>query len=235
MRSGGHRARRHPGEAGPHGGGRRQAQGGVPAPADGFGGYRIVGFGFDRDKFTEAGVQEAGALAAVTSGDNSNISRPASPARRSRSSGSSPASTTPAGPRSTSASASPPSRPCRGRPTRSCAGSSPGRTRPTGPTAADGCRWSSGPPGDWAGRPLAELSEPGRFLVVAVTRLGAARVVERDSIGQEGDVLHLVVDVTLLDAPGPAQRRRRSRHDERMRSGHEVRSLERPRAAERRA
>ena len=39
----------------------------------GFGGYRIVGFGFDRDTLTEAGVQDAGALAAVTSGDNSNI------------------------------------------------------------------------------------------------------------------------------------------------------------------
>src|SRR2546426_845572 len=39
----------------------------------GFGGYRIVGFGFDRDTLEEAGVRDAGAFAAVTSGDNSNI------------------------------------------------------------------------------------------------------------------------------------------------------------------
>jgi trk system potassium uptake protein TrkA len=39
----------------------------------GFGGYRVVGFGFDRDTLSEAGIADAGALAAVTSGDNSNI------------------------------------------------------------------------------------------------------------------------------------------------------------------
>ena len=39
----------------------------------GFGGQKIVGFGFDRDTLIEAGIEEAGALAAVTSGDNSNI------------------------------------------------------------------------------------------------------------------------------------------------------------------
>ena len=38
-----------------------------------FGGKRIVGFGFDRDRLSEAGIDEANALAAVTSGDNSNI------------------------------------------------------------------------------------------------------------------------------------------------------------------
>ena len=36
-------------------------------------GEKVVGFGFDRDDLTRAGVQQAGALAAVTSGDNSNI------------------------------------------------------------------------------------------------------------------------------------------------------------------
>jgi trk system potassium uptake protein TrkA len=36
-------------------------------------GETIVGFGFDRDDLTRAGVQRAAALAAVTSGDNSNI------------------------------------------------------------------------------------------------------------------------------------------------------------------
>jgi len=36
-------------------------------------GTRVVGFGFDRDHLAQAGVDTAGALAAVTSGDNTNI------------------------------------------------------------------------------------------------------------------------------------------------------------------
>lgn len=36
-------------------------------------GRQVVGFGFDRDHLEEAGAKEAGALAAVTSGDNSNV------------------------------------------------------------------------------------------------------------------------------------------------------------------
>jgi trk system potassium uptake protein TrkA len=40
---------------------------------DGFSGRTIVGVGFDRDHLRAAGIEEAGALAAVTSGDNSNI------------------------------------------------------------------------------------------------------------------------------------------------------------------
>ena len=41
-------------------------------PAD-WPGQKIVGFGFDRDHLEEAGVLRASAFAAVTSGDNSNI------------------------------------------------------------------------------------------------------------------------------------------------------------------
>ena len=41
-------------------------------PAD-FKGRKIVGLGFDRDRLAEAGIDEAGGVAAVTSGDNSNI------------------------------------------------------------------------------------------------------------------------------------------------------------------
>jgi trk system potassium uptake protein TrkA len=40
---------------------------------EGFAGRKIVGVGFDRDLLREAGIEEAGALAAVTNGDNSNI------------------------------------------------------------------------------------------------------------------------------------------------------------------
>ncbi|WP_027752576.1 NAD-binding protein [Streptomyces synnematoformans] len=39
----------------------------------GFGGRRITGIGFDQDTLKDAGIEEAGAFAAVSSGDNSNI------------------------------------------------------------------------------------------------------------------------------------------------------------------
>lgn len=38
-----------------------------------FEGRRVTGMGFDRDTLREAGIEEAGAFAAVSSGDNSNI------------------------------------------------------------------------------------------------------------------------------------------------------------------
>jgi trk system potassium uptake protein len=38
-----------------------------------FNGRRVTGIGFDRDTLREAGIEEAGAFAAVSSGDNSNI------------------------------------------------------------------------------------------------------------------------------------------------------------------
>src|SRR5947207_10589881 len=38
-----------------------------------FTGRAVLGFGFDRDHLEQAGIREAEALAAVTSGDNSNI------------------------------------------------------------------------------------------------------------------------------------------------------------------
>ncbi|GAA4105883.1 MULTISPECIES: potassium channel family protein [Actinomadura] len=39
----------------------------------GFKGRRITGFGFDRDVIAEAGIEQASAFVAVSSGDNSNI------------------------------------------------------------------------------------------------------------------------------------------------------------------
>ena len=38
-----------------------------------WGGHTVVGFGFDRDDLFQAGIEEASAVAAVTSGDNTNI------------------------------------------------------------------------------------------------------------------------------------------------------------------
>jgi trk system potassium uptake protein TrkA len=40
---------------------------------DGFSGQTVVGVGFDRDRLTQAGIEKAEAVAAVTNGDNSNI------------------------------------------------------------------------------------------------------------------------------------------------------------------
>ena len=40
---------------------------------DSFTGRSIAGIGFDRDRLIDAGIEEAGALASVTNGDNSNI------------------------------------------------------------------------------------------------------------------------------------------------------------------
>jgi trk system potassium uptake protein TrkA len=39
----------------------------------GFKGAKVTGVGFDRDVLTEAGIERAGAFAAVSSGDNSNV------------------------------------------------------------------------------------------------------------------------------------------------------------------
>ena len=41
--------------------------------SDDWGGRPVVGYGFDRDHLETAGIKQADALAAVTSGDNSNI------------------------------------------------------------------------------------------------------------------------------------------------------------------
>jgi trk system potassium uptake protein TrkA len=45
----------------------------------------------------------------------------------------------------------------------------------------------------WAGRKLSLLSEPGRIRIALVTRLGEARLDVEDMVGQEGDVLYAMV------------------------------------------
>jgi trk system potassium uptake protein TrkA len=54
-------------------------------------------------------------------------------------------------------------------------------------------------PDAWAGRPLSELEEPGQLNLVAVTRSGVPRLDARELVGQAGDVLHLAV---MHDARG---------------------------------
>ena len=48
-------------------------------------------------------------------------------------------------------------------------------------------------PDAWAGRPLSELEEHGKVSLVAVTRSGVPRLDARELVGQEGDVLHLAI------------------------------------------
>jgi trk system potassium uptake protein TrkA len=55
-------------------------------------------------------------------------------------------------------------------------------------------------PTNWAGRLLWNLSEPGRFNLSAVTRLGEARVIDTTTVGQEGDVLHFITNLDSLDS-----------------------------------
>lgn len=167
-----------------------------------FGGKRVEGVGFDRDVLEEAGVSEAGAFAAVSSGDNSNIvaariakeyydieqvvARIADPRRAEL-------------------------------------------YERLGITTVAAVRWqarrialrllgqpdeqwsdSGGDvvlielslPASWAGRPLGELEVPGSIRLAAVRRAGQGRVADPSSLAQEGDVAVVCVasgDRTLVD------------------------------------
>src|SRR5262249_47975877 len=55
-------------------------------------------------------------------------------------------------------------------------------------------------PAAWGGKKLSGLNEPGAFWLTAVARFGSAQIVDTNVVGQEGDVLHFVADVSALDA-----------------------------------
>ena len=86
-------------------------------------------------------------------------------------------------------------------------------------------------PERWAGKRLADLSVPGEVTVVAVTRAGVARLDFGDLVGQDGDVLHLMVSDTALERlrrparghprrrPAQGGQRHRRRHGRRRRDG----------------
>jgi len=157
-------------------------------------GPRIVGSGFDRDDLEKAGALEADALAAVTSGDNTNILT----VRIARENYKIP---------NVVARIYDPRRAeiyqRLGIPTVATVTWTIDQVRRRLLPDEDVGDWSdpSGRltlldrslPDTWAGRALAELEEPGRLSVVAVTRAGVPRLDARDLVGQEGDVLHLAV------------------------------------------
>lgn len=166
----------------------------------GFGGYRLVGFGFDRDTLEAAGVRDAGAVAAVTSGDNSNIMA----ARVARETFEV---------EHVVARIYDPRRAViyqrLGIPTvATVAWTTDQVLRRLLPTSsvADWTDSAGGVglvernlPTVWAGKKLADLDEPGVFSLAAITRLGTAQVIRPDLVGQEGDVLHLMTNLASLD------------------------------------
>src|SRR5437016_7961583 len=167
----------------------------------GYAGQRVVGFGFDRDNLEEAGIDRAGALAAVTNGDNSNILT----ARIARET---------FGIERVVARIYDPRRALiyqrLGIPkvaTVSWTTDQVLRRLMPGAVKADWsdpsgkiCVVERGLPLAWAGKKLAGLNEPGRFWLTAVTRLGTARIVATDVVGQEGDVLTFTAATDALDA-----------------------------------
>jgi trk system potassium uptake protein TrkA len=168
-------------------------------PAD-FSGRTVIGFGFDRDHLAEAGIDEAGAFASVTNGDNSNILC----ARIARES---------YGIERVVARIYDPRRALiyqrLGIPTVATVAWTtdqvlrrllPDETRhdwidPTGKVALIERQI---PPAA-VGRKLSRLNRPGCFWLTAVTRFGEAHVVTSDMVGQDGDVLVFVSAMDSLD------------------------------------
>ena len=157
-------------------------------------GPRIVGSGFDRDDLEKAGAIGADALAAVTSGDNTNIMT----VRIARETYMIP---------NVAARIYDPRRAeiyqRLGIPTVATVTWTIDQVRRRLLPDEDAGDWTDASgrltlidrslPDDWAGRPLSELEEPGKLNVVAVTRGGVPRLDARELVGQEGDVLHVAV------------------------------------------
>ena len=181
-------------------------------PSD-FAGQQIVGFGFDRDDLLEAGIERAEAVAAVTSGDNSNILT----ARIAREN---------FGIQRVVARIYDPRRAAiyqrLGIPTvATVSWTTEQVARRLLPSSETTNEWMdpSGKiclvevpiPQHWCGKKLAGLNDPGRFVLSGVTRLGSAQIMTPTLVGQEGDVLHIFSDVTAIDTL-PAHLDHRAEH-----------------------
>ena len=167
---------------------------------EGWGGRTVHGFGFDRDSLEQAGVREADAFAAVTSGDNSNILS----ARIAR---------------ETYEIANVVARiydPRRaliyqrlGIPTVATVTWTTDQVmRRLFPVqSVEEWRDPTGQltllertlPDRWAGRRLDAIDNGDRVRVVSVTRAGQIRLATPDLVGQEGDILHIAVRKEAMD------------------------------------
>jgi trk system potassium uptake protein TrkA len=178
-------------------------------------GQRLVGSGFDRDDLEKAGALHADALAAVTSGDNTNILT----VRIARETYNIP---------HVVARIYDPRRAeiyqRLGIPTVATVTWTIDQVRRRLLSDQDVREWSDASgrvalverslPDSWAGRALSELEHPGRLTIVAVTRAGEPRLDAHELTGQEGDVLHLAVlddalrelDEALARHPGSGAR-----------------------------
>jgi trk system potassium uptake protein TrkA len=167
---------------------------------EGFAGKTVVGVGFDRERLISAGIEQAGALAAVTNGDNSNIvvarvareafgidrvvariydQRRAAIYER------------------------------LGIPTVATVSWAIERVLRRVLPDDDGVAWidpsaqvalvERAVPDGWAGRPLADLEIPGVSRLVGVTRLGKATLFATGAMAQQGDVLAVAVAGDAID------------------------------------
>ena len=161
-----------------------------------FGGKSIVGVGFDRDRLEEAGIAGANAVAAVTNGDNSNIliARVAKETY---------------GVERVVARIYDPRRAAiyerLGIPTVATVQWATERVLRRILPEAGRVEWSDpsahvsllerAVPGAWAGRKLDELELEGVARVVSLGRLGVSQIARPGLVIQDGDVVHVAVDV----------------------------------------
>jgi trk system potassium uptake protein len=178
-----------------------------------FGGQTIQGIGFDRNRLVEAGIEQASAVAAVTSGDNSNVLV----ARVSRET---------FGVEHVVARIYDPRRAAiyqrLGLTTVATVAWTtdqvlrrliPSNTPPEwiDPTASV-CVIEREVPASWVGHPLADLEEAIAARAVSVGRLGTAHVPTAKTVVQQGDLLYLSIATKAVDlvdgalAAGPAGR-----------------------------
>jgi trk system potassium uptake protein len=161
---------------------------------DTWAGRAVVGFGFDREHLEQAGVRDAGARAATTGGDNTNILT----ARIARETYQIP---------SVVARIQDPRRAViyerLGIPTVAQVQWTTDQVLRRLFPEKSVSEWTDASgtvslveralPDIWAGRKLSELEESGAFRLVALSRGGLARLAGPELVGQEGDILHVIV------------------------------------------
>jgi len=168
---------------------------------EGFTGKKVVGVGFDRDRLMDAGIEHAGALAAVTNGDNSNI-LVARVARETF------------GIERVVARIYDPRRAAIyervGIPTIATVQWATERVlhrilpdRPTSDWVDPSAKVmlvERPIPAVWAGTPVLELESAERWRIVSLTRLGVAQIPHPGLVAQDGDVIHVAVLGDASDA-----------------------------------